>query len=984
MVVFLKVRSPTINTILPMSKALYVPLQLSFCTFSCLYACSALSQVTSDNTVNTQVNQNGNVAEITGGETRGGNLFHSFQDFSVTTGNEAFFNNANNISNIFSRVTGGNISNIDGAIRANGSASLFLINPAGILFGENARLDIGGSFLGSTSSSILFEDGEFSAVDNLSEPVLTINAPIGLGFRDEPGDITNLSRANDGRGLEVNPDKNISLLGGNISFDGGIVIAPGGTTELGGLSAAGDIGINEDGSLSLPEGIEKADVSLRDGALVRVRAEGGGFINVNARNFSLSQESVLLGGIESGSGSTEAQAGDITINAESLLAEDNSQVSTATEGIGDAGNIFVNAATIEFTDEIVGDDLASRLIASTFGRGDAGDIEINASEIILDGSGGGAVTNVGLKANDDPISDVVGNAGNITINTDSIKLFNGAGLIASTAGQGNGGNVTINARELVSLDGRGDNIPRFSDFFNSEVTRATALKSDVRGALLDGEDNGVGNAGTVEVNTKVFSFNDGAEILTPTSGIGNAGSIVINALETVDLDNQSQIISQVFSNGQGEAGSIEINTDILSLNKSSRILSDTQQTGNSGDVLINAGEGVFLTEESSIVTGAGFLGEQVEGNAGILEINTGNLILENNSLIGAQTQATGNAGNVIIQAEESIIINGNSAILSEVLEEGIGNAGNIELNSNLFRLQNSSSISTSTLSEGQGDAGNITINVENIEIGNNSFIQAITENDAAGGNIFFDAQTLDLVNNAEIRTLSEGRGNAGNIQFNLVEDIILDNNSSISARAFQEADGGNLNINSRFIIAFPNGNNDITASAEDGQGGNITINTKSLLGIQERLPNNSTNDIDASSRFSLDGNVTINTPDINPVQGTTELPSNTIQTQITTANTCGNSQIATRSNLTFTGRGGVSAAPGSTLDSLNVTVSGKKADLTSAIPAPIETAQGKIQPARGVKITESGEVILTAYRTNNQGERIPEASINCARNSSKK
>ncbi|MDJ0592186.1 MAG: filamentous hemagglutinin N-terminal domain-containing protein [Pleurocapsa sp. MO_226.B13] len=135
----------------------------------------SLAQVTTDNTVNTTVNQNGNVAEITGGETRGSNLFHSFQDFSVPTGNEAFFNNPSDVANIFSRVTGGNISSIDGVIRANGNASLFLINPAGIIFGEGSRLDIGGSFYGSTASNILFEDGEFSAVD-LDSVVLPVRS----------------------------------------------------------------------------------------------------------------------------------------------------------------------------------------------------------------------------------------------------------------------------------------------------------------------------------------------------------------------------------------------------------------------------------------------------------------------------------------------------------------------------------------------------------------------------------------------------------------------------------------------------------------------------------------------------------------------------------------------------------------------------------------------------------------------------------------
>ncbi|MGL6340406.1 MAG: filamentous hemagglutinin N-terminal domain-containing protein, partial [Waterburya sp.] len=176
--------------------------QISLFTLGYLYLSSdiALAQVTSDGTVNTQVTQNGNVAEITGGQTRGDNLFHSFQDFSVGTGNEAAFLNSNDIANIFSRVTGGNISNIDGLIRANGSANLFLINPAGILFGENARLDVGGSFYGSSASSILFEDGEFSATDLENPPVLTINAPIGLNLRDNPAPIVNRSFAQNSAG----------------------------------------------------------------------------------------------------------------------------------------------------------------------------------------------------------------------------------------------------------------------------------------------------------------------------------------------------------------------------------------------------------------------------------------------------------------------------------------------------------------------------------------------------------------------------------------------------------------------------------------------------------------------------------------------------------------------------------------------------------------------------------------------------------------
>ena len=265
---------------------------------------NAIAQVTPDGTVNTQVNQNGNTAEITGGETRGNNLFHSFQNFSVPTGNEAFFNNAADISNIFSRVTGGNTSNINGAIRANGAASLFLINPAGIIFGEGSSLDIGGSFYGSTASSILFENGEFSAADLENPPLLTVNAPIGLGFRDNPGEIVNRSRVDDA-GLQVSPGETIALIGADVKLEGGSLTAPGGTIELGGLTQSGTVGISN-GNLSFPTDIAKSNVFLSDNGVVDVSSNGGGAIAINADNLELIESSQLLANIGEGLGSGSA------------------------------------------------------------------------------------------------------------------------------------------------------------------------------------------------------------------------------------------------------------------------------------------------------------------------------------------------------------------------------------------------------------------------------------------------------------------------------------------------------------------------------------------------------------------------------------------------------------------------------------------------------------------------------------------------------
>jgi filamentous hemagglutinin family protein len=166
--------------------------------------------------------------KIDGGAIRGANLFHSFSEFNVGEGRGVYFANPDGIENILSRVTGGNASQILGKLGVLGDANLFLLNPNGILFGENASLDIQGSFVASTASGIeLGEDGYFSATQPQSSRLLAVS-PGALFYNAvaaSGGSITNVGN------LAVGQGEFLTLAGGTVTSTGSLT-APGGTIQV--------------------------------------------------------------------------------------------------------------------------------------------------------------------------------------------------------------------------------------------------------------------------------------------------------------------------------------------------------------------------------------------------------------------------------------------------------------------------------------------------------------------------------------------------------------------------------------------------------------------------------------------------------------------------------------------------------------------------------------------------------------------------------
>jgi filamentous hemagglutinin family protein len=117
------------------------------------------------------------------GQTRGGNLFHSFSRLDLDKGDAATFSGPTTVQNVLARVTGGAASNINGTLRCSiPQANFYLINPAGVVFGPDSALDVSGSFAVTTADVVRFTDGGSFNARTPADSVLTTAAPSAFGF----------------------------------------------------------------------------------------------------------------------------------------------------------------------------------------------------------------------------------------------------------------------------------------------------------------------------------------------------------------------------------------------------------------------------------------------------------------------------------------------------------------------------------------------------------------------------------------------------------------------------------------------------------------------------------------------------------------------------------------------------------------------------------------------------------------------------------
>ncbi len=805
---------------------------------------SVNSQIVPDNTLpsNSTVILDASIFLIDGGTKVGTNLFHSFQEFSLTTGSNAYFNNEIAIENILTRVTGSSISNIDGIISANGTANLFLINPNGIIFGENASLDVGGSFLGSTANSIVFQDGsDFNAVNPNSPPLLTINMPVGLNMGADAGEIIVEGIGNNifydfdffvpvtserPAGIQVNQGETIALIGNGVTLAGGNITAEQGRIELGSVNQEGIIGLSEteNGWVANYDAIEGfSDLNLTDAASADASGNGGGVVQLVGRNISLIDGAVVL--VETFG---DGNGGLINVQATETvdLLRDNpetgfwtSLLADSVEGsTGTSGSITVESKNLNLID-------GGQITSVIYGDGDGGDINIKAEEVVFDGFNEdefGFLGTSGIFATAEFTA--FGTSGNVNIEADELTVTNLAQIAALTWGGGNAGTINIEV-DKVSLTDEGLIVAIAEEF-------------------------SFGDAGNISVIAEELLLQDGGQIFSDTFGEGNAGQIyvqagtfrAIGATDPFD-DFATGVFSSsapdiVFDDGTvvptGNSGTVRIVADDFQMRNGAQIQSATSGAGDAGQVLVEAEsislEGFNARGNTAILSSA----TEGTGNGGTIQIVTDSLNLADGATISASNFSTrdpeitpgeGLAGEINIQAQsitlESSLSEEQSAISAATFNAG---GGNINIVTNEILATDNSLVTASTRGEGSG--GNIEIQAEKIDFSDRSIISSSTSDVGQGGGITLSSNLLQITSGAEVTTSSIGMGDAGNIIIS--SDTIQTNRGMVSATSSQ-SNGGSISLTGQSLQLRSQSTLSTSVTGGDGQGGSITADSNSIL-----------------------------------------------------------------------------------------------------------------------------------------------------------
>ncbi|MEO1127908.1 MAG: filamentous hemagglutinin N-terminal domain-containing protein, partial [Cyanobacteria bacterium J06639_16] len=779
-------QAPVIKGCPPASALGFRGALLLLCTVLCQQP--GLAQIVPDNTLGSESSvvpdgaASGTLPNvlIEGGAQQNTTLFHSFEQFNINAGQQVRFFNPDGVENIFSRVTGGDLSNIDGLLGVNGLANLFFLNPNGVIFGPNAQLDLSGAFVVSTAEHFLFPDGStFSAVNPEAEPLLTLSVPVGLQFGRNPQPI-----AVNGANLRMPTGQPLALLGGDITLDGASLRVSEGRLALGGLSEPGILTLNLEAAvpqtfLTVPADVSRANVTIND---TRAETHGGGNgdIIIAAQNLTLTA-SQLEAGITENSGTPDSQAGDIILDAtgDIQLLQGSRIINLVRDNaLGEGGGITISASNLNLTDR-------SDIATETFSRGRAGDIliEVDNRIVVQDGdlvdpnppsdrppqgprtfinsasrAGAGGTGNLILRAQDIILegrvrieinNEGIQTGGSIDISSDSLQVLRGGSMNNATNGPADAGNIRISANDVL-IDDRGS---------------GQSGQAGIDSTVGRHAQNTAG--GTVFIDTQNLTI-VGSRVGATVQGQGDGGRVVIRASDTVRVTGdqatgRGSIASAIRDSGSGTGGDIDIKARNLILENGADINASASGDGIGGEIGLRINDAIIfrrtLAGKPSRITTE--LGPGATGAGSDITIETAQLIVEDGGQISAATLGDGLGGNVTIRATQGITLTGvadssdDRAIGSGIFagSPGPGTAGDINVTTPDLIVRDRAQISVS--STVSGVTGGITANVNNLILDNGSISADAVEGDDADIDLFA-RETVQLLNGSRISTNASG------------------------------------------------------------------------------------------------------------------------------------------------------------------------------------------------------------------------------------
>ncbi|MDY6992000.1 MAG: filamentous hemagglutinin N-terminal domain-containing protein, partial [Pseudomonadota bacterium] len=565
------------------------------------------------------------------GQQYGNNLFHSFQEFNINSGEQATFLGPKTINTLIARVTGGHPSHLNGLLRSS-IPEIYFINPYGLTFDAKAQLDIQGSFHASTADTIYFQDGgEFNARQPTQSLLTT--APISaFGFLTATPAALTVAHAE----LKVPTTATLSLTGGELNIHHATLSAEAGHLALASFAKANSVTLN-------PFATTTADGPLTV-EQTEIRAVSGGHIYIHAGQFKFRQSHITNDNV------AFPQPKAIEIRAQDIYLE-GSTISSTSWGSGAAGPIRLQATdSIQLSGFVPPEGQGSFIAANARHRGNGGDIDIHTTRLqLLDGAKISSFTlNEGqgghlqitadyiLLAGADrhPFPSMIttatnsqGNGGNIDLTAGELHLSEGALIFADSIGRGRSGNINLTVKGLARLTGESQ---------NGFVSAITASSHGVAAQA--------GAGGHIYLHAGQLQLRQGAQIRTATFGSAPGGHI------TIEVDNNASFFAKsrqgypsgIFasSEAQGDAGLIVLAVGQYLRMQDSAIQTSAQQA-DGGDIHLKALNYIYLTQ-SEISTSV----SQAFGNGGNIVLTPEFIILDDSQIIAQAKKGRG--GNIDI------------------------------------------------------------------------------------------------------------------------------------------------------------------------------------------------------------------------------------------------------------------------------------------------------------------------------------------------